>query len=154
MKHGAKSDVASIINAKSQEADIQWMTPSHGRNGDARRDPSLVGRVTTREKRGTLTVEVCLYAELMKQARLLAGDKVLVGYDKRGYVKLKRVPAGGFTLSPVAKDPDARKAAVGKPAETSLRLKFPFCIKTRTYRIDDVLIDGDTIDLPVEIEGN
>jgi len=153
MRHGAKSNLVPAKPQK-QDDDGEWIVPSHGRSGGVRRDPSVVARVAVRRdagKRGPL-VSMYFYDQLMKEARFLAGDQVIVKFDKHGALWVRRVTSGGFTLSPVGKDTKDRQANVGKAATSQLRFVAPAPLKQRTYSMADIIVDGDTIAFPIEVE--
>jgi len=153
MRHGAKSNLVPV-KAQSQDDDTGWIVPSHGRSGGVRRDPSIVARIAVRRdanKSGPL-VSMYFYEGLMKEARFLAGDQVIVKVDKHGALWVRRVTSGGFTLSPVGKDSKDRRANVGKAATSQLRFVAPAPLKQRTYAMADIIVDGDTIAFPVEVD--
>jgi hypothetical protein len=153
MRHGAKSNLV-IAKQNAQDDDDEWIVPSHGRHGGVRRDPLVAARIAMKrdtEKRGPL-VSMYFYDQLMKEARFLAGDQVIVKLDKHGTLWIRRVTSGGFTLSPVGKDSKDRRDKSGKATTSQLRFLAPAPVKQRTYTMADIAINGDTIKFPVEIE--
>jgi hypothetical protein len=120
-----------------------WVMPKVGIGG--RRASGLAARIAVYTKSEKRAAAITLYTPLMKKAKMLSGDKVMVATNADGDVLLKRVngKAPGFTLSPVAGSKQIRAGLYGKTTSAVFKFSSGAQVQSATYDMDEIVFNED-----------
>lgn len=102
---------------------FQWKTPaSSGKlRGHHKKDSVCIS--TTKTGRGDKQITIRIYEGVMEEMRWVCGDRVSFGYDLQSKkIAIKRVPVGGYKLSPSASGKKDRLDSIGKHKRCVVKL--------------------------------
>lgn len=120
--------------------EIEWTRPARGRNAAV--SPNAAASVTPITRDGKPAISLTIYPALMHRARILAGDRILVG-DTGQFIAIKRVSDGGFRLSAHCATKEQRQAASEKVVTASVKVPGDFGTGKVTAKITDVQVFDD-----------
>ncbi len=135
------------------DVDIKWVTPSRGRSGSVWRRDDLWLRVSSGQAPSqghrTRQVTITIYTDMMRALRLVAGDRIRVGFTSDDDLAMRRVVSGGYMLTPAVSKRSERQAVLGSPKTSVLKFAHSTGYDGGEYTKDDILVlDDGTIIVP------
>ena len=133
--------------------EIEWVTPT--RNGRTGSKPGAAVRVGFGEssrgaKNSLRQCYVTIYEDLMRELRILSGDRVLIGRASNGSLALRRVSSGGYALCPTGASKDLRLKKLGTPCTSTVKWSGDWVQQRKDFsRADITVMDDGTILIPI-----
>ena len=104
---------------------FQWIVPSRSGNRDARNVKGARIAVYGNGKNAA-QLSIALYGDTMKQMQWVVGDRVDVGIDNySGMLALRRVPQGGYALTPLSIGKKDREKSIGACVACVVKVRAP-----------------------------
>ena len=104
---------------------FQWIVPSRSGNRDARNVKGARIAVYGNGKNAA-QLSIALYGDTMKQMQWVVGDRVDVGIDNySGMLALRRVPQGGYALTPLSIGKKDREKSIGTCVACVVKVTAP-----------------------------
>lgn len=123
---------------------INWITPRHGGQGGARSTNAACRVSTRRAGDDRVQTNITVYESLMRELRWVAGDRIAVGTTDDGDLAFKRVPAGGYCLSPQGNfTSEERKKVTGKAVTCNVKFTADIAKRDRVYQRTEILVESD-----------
>jgi hypothetical protein len=86
---------------------------------------------------------------MMRALRLVAGDRIRVGFTSDDDLAMRRVVSGGYMLTPAVSKRSERQAVLGSPKTSVLKFAHSTGYDGGEYTKDDILVlDDGTIIVP------
>lgn len=120
--------------------EIEWIRPARGRNAAV--SPNAAASVSPINRDGKPAISLTIYPALMQRARILAGDRIVVG-DTGRFIAIKRVSDGGFRLSAHCATKEQRQAAAEKVVTASVKVPGDFGTGKVAARMTDIQVFDD-----------
>jgi hypothetical protein len=123
---------------------IAWVTPKRGAQGH---DPDVVIRVSAGERNGknpTPQHTVTLYEPFMREFRILAGDRIQIGFMDDGRLAMRRTQGDGYRLTPQhVRSKEERATKYGTLITSNFKFSMHAPITGGVFKRSDIEVTPD-----------
>ena len=123
---------------------IDWIAPKKGGNRPKSNGDFSVRIGTSKNAQGLPQSYITLYPKVMKEMRLMSGDRVQVG-TIGNCIALRRVNEGGFSLGPTGASKEKRESKLGTPCTSTVKFTSDIVSTGRWFFHNEITITDDGI---------